>query len=336
MVMMFKSPRRVARIGLAFCGVALIANVLTVVLGTSLAAQETSGRASGGSGAAPVIVTPADQAALMEMSVRQWRAYNQQREAEKFSEAQAATPYTLVLPKPPPSAHTNVDVWSRTRFDSAVLGAPTHGYTSDAGSDIAVGKDVRVGASVHLDKHAGPSAGETNSYMAGPYVGLQVAPNVTVDAKTAWGASRDANAKNGLAVRDRQESSAQVSGAWTWNTVTVAPSAAVVHNKERQRGGTSARDARTRLDLRPELRRPIELDSGDVIEPFVNAEGSVELGGSGSAEHAGDGGLGKVGAGVSYSHGSDYSLRATTGVEGFGAQDDREVKGRVDVTVPLD
>jgi len=108
---------------------------------------------------------------------------------------------------------------------------------------------------------------------------------------------------------------------------------------DRSGGSTPAGAAidTTRLNVRPEIRRPFTLEGGEVLEPFVSLEGSLDLTAKDTAQtdNATER-INKVGAGVSLKNPSGYTLRATTDVEGLSRQDNPTLKTRLNVTVPLD
>ncbi len=301
----------------------------------------------GANGAAPVSVAPGDDAATLKTSLSQWGSFIARSDAQKIEEAKKLAPKGLKLPAPAVVQQRSVDVWTETRFNYADgRDAASRGYTSYLGADYAIGRNVLFGAMAQLeDLHQstadwGPSGAAGEAYLAGPYVAMRLTPNLTLDAKAAWGqGSVDAGAGN--LASDRSLAEARLKGNWSVNDWRLSPSASVSRVTESAANVPGTAVEVERLSVGPEIARPVPLGDGRVVEPFLHYKNSLDLDAASALLQSGSpvadlNAQGTVGGGLTYSKPNEYTIRATADVQGVGSEADKNLSSRVQVSIPLD
>ncbi len=119
---------------------------------------------------------------------------------------------------------------------------------------------------------------------------------------------------------------------------SLIPQAALVNEHTTAFDGeeTHGRES-TRLDFKPELRRPFKLEEeGAVIEPFLNYKTSLGLISEASEAETTTPPADQVGLGVILSQPNEFKLEASTDIEALADRAERSVNSKVKLTVPLD
>ncbi|MGD9867438.1 MAG: hypothetical protein AB7U38_05490 [Hyphomicrobiales bacterium] len=304
-------------------------------------------RLSGGAvdGTVPVVVTPdGEQKADFETSIGQWSTWLAARDQKLIDEARALAPEGLELKAPKAAkANRDVDVWTRGSLaPSTDLG---EFYTSSVGADVKVDSRLVIGGMVQMDRAKELAAGtnalaDGEAYLAGPYMGLRVTDHITAGLTTAWGQGFDtiASGSNAYALdTSRRITEAKVKGDWAVNEWRIAP-VATFNLREETAGGsdTAASVSNRTVSVGPEVSRPYSLEDGTRIEPFARINGNLDLNAlpeTGSTALTGATSTG-VGAGFTLSKPDEYTLRATTDLDGLGTDTD-EVRAKLQLSVPL-
>lgn len=301
----------------------------------------------GANGAAPLSVAPGDDTATLKTSLSQWGSYIARSDAKKIEEAKKLAPKDLKLPAPVVMQERTVDVWTETRFNYAEgQDAASRGYTSYMGADYAIGRNVLFGAMAQLeDLHQsaadwGPSGAAGDAYLAGPYVAMKLTPNLTLDAKAAWGQGNVDTTAGNLA-SDRSLAEARLKGNWTVNDWRLSPSASLSRVTESAANVPGTAVAVERLTVGPEIARPVALGDGRVVEPFLHYQNSLDFDAATALLQPGSpvpdlNAQSTVGGGLTYTKPNEYTIRATTDVQGVGSEADKNLSSRVQVSIPLD
>ncbi|MFP4538573.1 MAG: autotransporter outer membrane beta-barrel domain-containing protein [Dichotomicrobium sp.] len=299
-------------------------------------------------GAAPLLVAPAGDAALVRSSLSQWSAYFARRDAERIEElgeVEEFAPDDLELPPLAATQNRKFDVWSSAKIEGLGSDAASNGYTSHVGADYAVDDGLLVGASVELEElenEAGVWAGATaasTSYLVGPYVATRLSDNLMLDSRVAWGRGSDAIGSDGASsdfATERSLAKARLRGDFHVEGWAVSSAAAFTYVEEAAAGATGTTVVTRDLSLGPEIRRSFRLEEGQVIEPFLRYNGTVDLDAVEDLSQLDDLAVGgSVGGGVTVTKPDDYTIQATTEVDGVEAETDPNVTSRLKLTVPL-
>lgn len=296
-------------------------------------------------GTVPVLVKPeGGQAANFETSISQWTSWLAARDQKIIEEARTLAPEGVELKAPRQTkAASEIDVWTRGSLaPSSDLGEL---YTSSVGADVKLDSRLVLGAMVQMDraKESGTGAvADGEAYLAGPYLGLRLTDHITAGLTTAWGQGHDVIASGSDAYAldtSRRITEAKLKGDWAVNEWRIAPVATFNLREEAASGEGAAATVGTRsLSVGPEVSRPISLEDGTKLEPFARVNGNLDLNAlpeaPGSASALSDAATTGVGAGFTLSRPDEYTLRATTDLEGLGSDSD-EVKARLQLSVPL-
>ncbi len=178
------------------------------------------------------------------------------------------------------------------------------------------------------------------AFMAGPYVAYQLAPNLTLGGRAAWGEAYDsASAGTDIAsfATNRMLTEAELTGNWAWGGWQLKQSGAVTYVDETASAtlpgiaGTSVEVAR--VSAGPEVKRHIDAGFGNSLEPFAFFKTSIDLDSFGVSPGVA---RNTVGGGVTLSKQNDYNISATADYsESTGETPDKAVAGKVSVSVPL-
>ncbi len=250
--------------------------------------------------AGPLVVTPKGDDAVVKMSLDQWTSYLDQRERQKIEAAKQLAPEGLRLPKGRVASNEPLDLWSTTEVKGLANDPAGQGHSTSLGAALELGRNLKLGVGTERREN---QAQEKLINRAGLQTRLnfndwQLVPQASIvdEHTTSRGAAGEATTRDGSA--------------------------------------TST--ASTRLELAPELRRPMKLENGGVLEPFVNFTSQIGLDSSVTEQAAGDSAIDKVGIGLNLSQPDEYKLEATADFDGLGEGESSEVKSRVKLTVPLD
>lgn len=295
----------------------------------------------------PFLVVPKDGKATVEMSLNQWQSYQKALEQQKINDLKRAAPDGLTIPKSPATTAPAVDLWSKTDFKDAAVQSDEHGFSSKLGAAMRINENVRLGASADLLEErpgeAGTDGARQAGYLAGPNIGVTLAPGLSLEAYTAWGEEHTSNTSTSTIDSEQIVRRTGVNAQIEVGRVKLMPRAAYVHEETTT---TSAPDSdlqsetegvvSSRLEINPEIRRPFELEDGKVIEPFINFRSSLGLEGAHTPDTSATAPVDKVGIGLSLSSPDNYKVEATTDVEKLGDKDTPGIDSRLKLTVPLD
>lgn len=323
----------------------------------ALAADPQSDRISGrfngnlwdpnANGAAPFNVAPGDHTATLNTSLSKWGSYVSRNDARIIEEAKKLAPEDLKLPAPVTVQDQKVDVWTQSRIEAiGASDATMRGHTTYLGADYAVNRELMFGAVTQLEdieqsSDAWATSADGRAFMAGPYMAMRVSPNLTLDAKAAWGQGHGSIGSDaGSLDTQRSLAEARLKGNWNVKQWRLSPSASVSRLTEISTSVPGTQVEIDRLSIAPEISRPIALGNGRTLEPSLHYKNSLDLNAAetshlGSAfEALGDGST--VGGGLTFSKPDEYTIRATTDVEGLDNDTDPDLRSRVQVNIPLD
>jgi len=303
-------------------------------------------------GASPFTATPGENTADFGISLSQFGSWMTKNDAEKIKAAKELLAKGQKLPVPA-TLDRRVDMWTQTRIatDNPAVDMSGRSYTSYVGADYKPLDGVLLGGMVQLDSAAAisaPLAGSADGqgYMAGPYVAMQLSPNIILDAKAAWGQAHDSVAAGSAATNfqtSRSLTSARLKGDWQVEQWHLTPTATIESINESATlgiGDTATEFGFNRMIVGPRVSRQFEVGNDKSIEPFVHINSNVNLDtANGFLSNQGLTGLesyNTIGGGFALKQTDDFTLRATTDVDNFDANTDKNVRTGVTLTIPLD
>lgn len=291
-------------------------------------------------GAAPVLVTPEGDEATIRTSIGQWSSYLSQQDAEKIEGMKALAPKDFKFPELAPIPSSKVDVWGNTKTEGLSGGTGLSGYASHFGADYAVNPDFLFGAMVEFEdtRQAATTAGGA-AYLVGPYIAMQLNGNLKLDARAGWGQGSDTISADGIAnniATERSLAKASINGNWNLQNWQFTPSAELTFATEASSGIVGSKVEKSSLSVSPEVRHPVQLESGQLVEHFINYNSTLDLdlnAFDGLPEGAGAYLEGTLEGGVSVTKPGEYTVRAT--VESAEARINADTKSRLKLTIPL-
>lgn len=297
--------------------------------------------------AAPLTLTPGDDIEFAT-SLSQWGAWLTRQDAEAIERAKTALPDGLAMPRSAPATRKSLDVWTRARTTS-YLDEGGHlrsrALTTYLGTDYAPVDGVVLGGLVQLDRNADhtaltPAAADSLGYMAGPYVGLRLVPGVTVDATMAWGRTQDqlTGPASWQSHAERRLARASIKGDWSWQGWKFAPTATVQMVEEAAFWPNTVSGLvvqRENLTLAPRISHRTRLGSGLSLESFMRMSTTVDIESAAPLGGAPATAVNTIGGGLTLTQDKEYTLSATTELEGTGAETEPALRGRLQLTIPL-
>jgi len=251
-------------------------------------------------GTSPLVVTPNGDDAVLKLSLDQWNSYLDRREQQKIEAAKEFAPEGLQLPKGRVASEEPLNIWSTTEVKGLAIDPAGQGHATALGAAWKLGRDLKMGIGTELHE-------DQDQEKLINKAGLQARVN--------------------------------------FNDWKLVPQATIIDEQTTNRSGTTddtatldgsaTSTASTRIELAPEIRRPIELENGGVLEPFVNFTSQIGLDSSVADKATGDNTIDKVGVGLNLSQPDEYKLEATADFDGLGEGESREVNSRVKLTVPF-
>jgi len=226
------------------------------------------------------------------------------------------------------------------------------------GADYIVRPGLLVGLMAQFDWMADSAKGtllessEGRGWMAGPYLGARLTPNLYLDVRALWGRSTNEIDPTGAFVdtfaTTRALAAAKLTGDWTWGRLRFRPSAEIVYFTETQDDYSNAIGiyiARNTFELGraivgPEIGTSIMLGDGTSLEPMLGFKGVWDFARTDETTAAGvpvspDTLRGRIEAGISMRLPSGVFLGASGAYDGIGAGDYRAIQGRAQLRVPL-
>ena len=259
------------------------------------------------------------------------------------------------------TASSKFDIWfegQSSYFTSNNLGGQRQGHSGVlySGVDAIIAPGVAVGMLVQHDWIADSSStlGQNRDgagWMAGPYIGLRLTPNLYFDARYARGSAINHVDPIGAYVdtfsSTRELASGRLTGDWKRGNWTFRPSAEIVYYTERQRAyvnqiGIAIPETRVslgRATFGPEVAYKFKLQNGAILEPYVALKGVYDFSADSQASSSGTPAAntitGRLEAGASYKFDNGISVRASGAYDGIGSATYRAKQGQAFVIVPL-
>ena len=133
-------------------------------------------------------------------SLTQWGSALSAADQEALEAARKALGDDASLPKAVKSPAPRFDLWAKGHrelfTESGTATKEGSAFTTYLGADYRWHRKLLLGGMVQLDDSrqnivAAPDAAGGQAFMVGPYFAYQLTPNVTFDARAAWGTSHD-------------------------------------------------------------------------------------------------------------------------------------------------
>jgi outer membrane autotransporter protein len=225
------------------------------------------------------------------------------------------------------------------------------------GADYVVAPGLVAGVMIQHDRsdESGPGGergGDGRGWMAGPYAGLRLSPNLMLDVRLLAGRSRNQidplGAYTDTFETTRWLAAARLSGMWRAGAWSFRPSAELAWLQERQAAYVSVPgigiDAQSialgRVTAGPEIAYAIRLQPALTLEPFAGikalydfAHPDVATVGGLPVQH--DALRGRVEAGATLRSDGGFTFQATASWDGLGDDRMRAWQGRAAVVLPL-
>lgn len=272
--------------------------------------------------AVPSPLTVSSDGSDLQTSLTNWGSSLSASERKRL-EAIAKKDKTLKVPTAIEHRPAPFNVWIDTRHQALAANSTDalqqgQATTTYAGADYRWNHRFLLGGMVQVDSaEQNPTVGGNGisgkAYMAGPYAAYRLTSNVIIDGKATWGQSADTIHLGDQATdfsTDRSLAEARISGSWKLNRWQLTPSGAITHVSEDANqvipGGTNVRE--TRISIRPELKRPIDMANGNKLAPFAYVQSSLSLNNSDPADSAPQN---SVGGGLTLTTTRKYNITAS-------------------------
>ncbi len=306
--------------------------------------QSTSAGASAVT--APFALTPDGDNVNFKTSLTQWGSALSAADQEALEAARKALGDDASLPKAVKSPAPRFDLWAKGHrelfTESGTATKEGSAFTTYLGADYRWHRKLLLGGMVQLDDSRqniveAPDAVGGQAFMVGPYFAYQLTPNVTFDARAAWGTSHDSavvGADTTSFATGRMLGEAKLSGSWGWDQWQLSQSGAVTYLDETSTEivGVSATSVDVaRLSVGPELKRHIDIGNENSVEPFAFFRSSLDLADPGLAAPLAQN---TVGGGVTLAKPHHYNVSATADYTESTAGTDGVATGKVSVKLP--
>jgi hypothetical protein len=304
--------------------------------------------ASSAAGAAtsPFAITTDGDNANFNTSLTQWGAALSDADREVLNDARNALGDDTSLPKAANLPATRLDLWAQGRRESFTdNGAVTKegsAFTTYFGADYRWHRTLLLGGMVQLDDSrqnilAMPDAAAGQAFMVGPYLAYQMTPNITFDARGAWGTSHDsamAGSDTTSFTTGRILGEAKLSGNWSFDHWQLGQSGAITYLDETSANIAGAQTPvldTARLSVGPQLKRHIDIGNDNSIEPFAFFTSTLDLADAQSTSPAAQN---TVGGGITFAKPQRYNISATADYTESTAATDGVATGKVSVKLP--
>lgn len=248
--------------------------------------------------APPIEVKPASDGLAVRTSTARWREFNAQSLNRRIEQSKALTQEGVQAPRGSP-ASAPLDVW--TSFETDNLAGHADSVTrTGVGADLALDKSAKIGVSAEqAEQLPAVGAARDGGRKVGGYVAVTgKSTSVTLDAK------------------------AEVPPAGA-DPAALAPVPA-------------AGEPPAKLTIAPRAAHKLALEGKTTVEPFLRYEQRMSLGAAPLRQPAASTDLGDAaGIGVTLAEPDAYSVTATTDVENLSAPDGADIKGRLELKLPL-
>lgn len=276
----------------------------------------------------PLAVKPADQSLDVAASLQHLGSYEARRTQQKIEEAKRLAPGGLAMPKPPPAGPVMFDVWSKVEV-SGLQSQASEARRGTVGADYKIMRGALVGVSAEVRDETSALASDTR---LAAYFAVKPWSPLTFDAKAQWGESH-AVTTPGL-VTTQGAVSARLKGNFVVEGLRLSPAVTVAHGVDEASAVSGGTVEKSTIALTPRVSRPIELEGGAKLEPFLSLKSAMDFGGTEGGHGTVDTTHG-VGGGVTYKKPDAYSLSVTTDVEQVTSSEKSNVTGRLELKVPL-
>lgn len=284
----------------ALAALIALGNIVTLGTGATEAGDDPPA-----TGIAPLAIVPKGNDATIETNSGKWESFLEKLDQQKIEKAKRLAPEGLVLPKARPKSPDLVEVWSKTDLKGLGAEAPDQSLHGRFGASLRLGDGLRLGVGSELieDPSGRQEIDRADLIARVPVDRWMLLPRASI-----------------------VDHAIQRSGSGIENA----------NGTPELYGQTlDSQEASTRLELGHELRRPFRLEDGEILEPFANFATSFALDNA-QAGQATSSPVDKVGVGVNFFKDDEYKLQATTDVDGLGGNKERNLKSRLQLTVPLD
>ena len=278
----------------------------------------------------PVAAKAAEQTLDVSTSLQHFGSFEARRTMQKIEDAKALAPNGLTLPKSPTPGPAAFDVWSRVEVKGPE-GQATDTTRGTVGADYRIARGALVGVSAQMRDET-PTLQQDTRLAA--YFAVKPWSPVTFDAKAQWGESHAVNAM-GL-VTTQSAVMARLKGNFSYEGLKFGPTVSVAHGVDEAAHDAGDAIERSTLSLSPRVSRPFELRGGGRIEPFLSLKSSIAIGsGETGLDHGSYETTRGLGGGVTLVKPNAYSLSLTTDLEQTGSSDQSNVRGRMELKLPL-
>jgi hypothetical protein len=291
-------------------------------------------------------ITPDGDDTKFNTSLTQWGAALSDADQEVLKDARKALDDEASLPKAAKLPAPRFDLWAQGRRESFTdNGAETKkgsALTTYLGADYRWYRTLLLGGMVQLDDSRQnvltlPDAADGRAFMIGPYLAYQITPNVTFDARAAWGTSHDsavAGTDTMSFATGRMLGEAKLSGDWSFDHWQLSQSGAIIYLDE-----TGANIAgvqmpavdTARLSVGPRLKRHIDIGNDNSVEPFAFFTSSLDLADTGLAAPVAQN---TVGGGITFAKPQRYDISASADYTESTSGTDGVATGKVSVKLP--
>jgi hypothetical protein len=299
-----------------------------------------------GTATSPFAITTDSDNANFDTSLTQWGAALTDADQEVLKEARKALGDDASLPKAAKLPAPRFDLWAQGRresfTDNGSVTKEGSAFTTYLGGDYRWHRTLLVGGMVQLDDSrqsilAVPDAAGGQAFMVGPYLAYQITPNVTFDARAAWGTSHDsavAGTDMTSFATGRMLGEATLSGNWSFDHWQLSQTGAITYLDETSANIAGAQTPAVdtaRLSVGPRLKRHIDIDNDNSIEPFAFFTSSLNLADAGSTSPVAQN---TVGGGITFAKPQRYNISATADYTESTAGTDGVATGKVSVKLP--
>lgn len=204
-------------------------------------------------------------------------------------------------------------------------------------ADYKLNRSAVIGAaSKYQEDDPRTSLSQSTDQALAAYFAVKASPAFNVDLRAEHGEQTTALAgQNAWGSKDA--ASAKVSGALDFWQFKFAPTVSVKTEAERHANGFAKEETseKVSVELAPRLSRPLDLSSGQKIEPFVMLKRRMEAGTTSQGTPVDQSLSQSVGGGVTLAQPNAYSLSVTTEMERSSETAPADVKSRLQLNIPL-
>lgn len=221
--------------------------------------------------------------------------YNAKSLSRKIDSVKGSVPPNVTLPKTVPTPKPPLDIWTNVEAQG-LSGETTTSVRAAIGADYTYSNRTTAGISAErAEGTATDTASQTQNEKVSAYVAFKAIPSLTVDTKTRWEKS--------------------VSGPATGLEGTEKSS----------------------VSLAPRVNHKFTLEGGKTLEPYVSVQHEIDMSGGlkGADGKAPLSTVNSAAAGVTFTKPESYSVTVSTDVDGVGAADAANIKGQLQLKLPL-